>query len=180
MALILSLGSDPELLLLRSQVLEKSGHLVVTVSATAYAVPVFESIRFDGVIFCHKIPPQLREQIVSEMLRDSARAVPILVFRKPLAPGDDAALTVVGAKTPSAAALCRELMTSFRLSGNLKQHSLQSWKEIAAFMGRGVRTVQRWEQFGLPVHRPSGHDKGAVFALVAEVEQWMKSTEALT
>jgi len=31
---------------------------------------------------------------------------------------------------------------------------LTSWKEIAAYFGIGVRTVQRWErQFGLPVER---------------------------
>jgi hypothetical protein len=31
---------------------------------------------------------------------------------------------------------------------------LDSWKEIASYLGRGVRTVQRWEcEEGLPVHR---------------------------
>ncbi len=31
---------------------------------------------------------------------------------------------------------------------------LNSWKEIAAYMGRGVRTVQRWERdLALPVRR---------------------------
>ena len=34
---------------------------------------------------------------------------------------------------------------------------LNSWKEIASYLGRSVRTVQRWErEFGLPVHRPAG------------------------
>jgi hypothetical protein len=86
-------------------------------------------------------------------------------------------LTVVGNNSPKAAVLCHELIESFRFSATSKQRSLQSWKQIAVYMGRGVRTVQRWEQFGLPVHRPSGHGKGAVFALVAEVDQWMKSAE---
>ena len=31
---------------------------------------------------------------------------------------------------------------------------LDSWKEIAAYLGRDVRTVQRWERReGLPIHR---------------------------
>ena len=31
---------------------------------------------------------------------------------------------------------------------------LNSWKEIAAYMGRGVRTLQRWERdLALPVRR---------------------------
>src|SRR3954469_17053882 len=33
---------------------------------------------------------------------------------------------------------------------------LNGWKEISDYIGRGVRTVQRWElQFELPIHRPS-------------------------
>jgi transposase len=51
---------------------------------------------------------------------------------------------------------------------------LSSWKEIAAFFGKGVRTVQRWErQFNLPVRRPFGSDKKIVLARTAELERWM-------
>ena len=36
-----------------------------------------------------------------------------------------------------------------------KKRFLNTWKEIATYMGRGVRTVQRWErELGLPVRRP--------------------------
>ena len=39
-----------------------------------------------------------------------------------------------------------------------KRQALQSWKEIAAFLGVTVRSVQRWESAGLPVYRQgSGH-----------------------
>jgi hypothetical protein len=52
--------------------------------------------------------------------------------------------------------------------------TLQSWKEIAQYIGRGVRTVQRWEaMYGLPVHRPSGRSRSAVFALQSEVDIWL-------
>jgi phage terminase Nu1 subunit (DNA packaging protein) len=51
--------------------------------------------------------------------------------------------------------------------------SLQSWKEIARYLDRGIRTVQRWEKFGLPVHRPAGHDRSAVFALKHELDAWL-------
>jgi DNA-binding NtrC family response regulator len=52
---------------------------------------------------------------------------------------------------------------------------LSSWKEIATFFGRGVRTVQRWEQsFGLPVHRPSRADRNIVFAKASELEAWVR------
>jgi phage terminase Nu1 subunit (DNA packaging protein) len=54
---------------------------------------------------------------------------------------------------------------------------LNSWKEIAAYMGRGVRTVQRWEQhLGLPVHRPQGKDRSAVVAMREELDHWLAKT----
>lgn len=50
---------------------------------------------------------------------------------------------------------------------------LNSWKEIAAYLDRDVRTVMRWEQArGLPVHRLPGGPKSAVYALKSEVEAW--------
>lgn len=55
--------------------------------------------------------------------------------------------------------------------------TLQSWKEIANYLGRGVRTVQRWEKYGLPVHRPAGKHRSAVFALEHEVDAWLAATE---
>lgn len=51
---------------------------------------------------------------------------------------------------------------------------LNSWKEIASYLGRGVRTVQRWEvQLGLPVHRPAGKDHSAVLAFSSELDEWL-------
>ena len=51
---------------------------------------------------------------------------------------------------------------------------LNGWKEIANHLGRGVRTVQRWEQLGLPVRRPKGTDRSAVLALSEELDEWVK------
>src|SRR5947209_4948376 len=56
---------------------------------------------------------------------------------------------------------------------------LNSWKEISAYIGRGVRTVQRWErEFGLPVRRPGGHIRGSVIALRGEIDAWLLSRAA--
>ncbi len=50
---------------------------------------------------------------------------------------------------------------------------LDSWKEIAAHLKRGVRTVQRWETSeGLPVHRIPHARQGSVFAYVQELDAW--------
>lgn len=51
---------------------------------------------------------------------------------------------------------------------------LSSWKEIAAYLGRTVRTCQRLEvAMGLPVHRLDGSPKAHVFAYKSELDAWM-------
>ncbi len=56
---------------------------------------------------------------------------------------------------------------------------LDSWKEIAAYLNRGTRTVQRWErEEGFPVHRLR-HDKlGSVYAYKPEVDAWFAGRRA--
>src|SRR5689334_12548196 len=50
---------------------------------------------------------------------------------------------------------------------------LESWKEIASYLGRDVRTVQRWERRdGLPVHRLQHRARGSVFAYPTALEAW--------
>ena len=53
---------------------------------------------------------------------------------------------------------------------------LTCWKDIAQYLGKGVRTVQRWEQeFGLPVRRPNGIDhKSPVAAHPADLDEWLQ------
>lgn len=53
---------------------------------------------------------------------------------------------------------------------------LESWKDIANYLKRGVTTVQRWEkQEGLPVHRHL-HDKlGTVYAYKPEIDAWWEN-----
>jgi TolB-like protein/Tfp pilus assembly protein PilF len=50
---------------------------------------------------------------------------------------------------------------------------LNTWKAIADYLDRDVRTVQRWEgSRNLPVHRLPGDDKSAVFARRSELDAW--------
>lgn len=54
--------------------------------------------------------------------------------------------------------------------------TLASWKEIAQYLGKGVRTAQRWEQtLHLPVRRPKGQSKGTVLAIPKELDLWLQS-----
>ena len=53
---------------------------------------------------------------------------------------------------------------------------LDSWKEVASYLGRGVRTVQRWERDeGLPVHRLAHEKRGSIYAYSHEVDAWWES-----
>jgi tetratricopeptide (TPR) repeat protein len=52
---------------------------------------------------------------------------------------------------------------------------LDSWKEIASYLGREIRTVQLWEKReGLPIHRHFHKQAGSVFALRSELERWKR------
>ena len=52
---------------------------------------------------------------------------------------------------------------------------LDSWKEIAAYLGRDVTTVQRWEKReGMPVHRHLHDRMGSVNASRAELDAWVR------
>ena len=54
---------------------------------------------------------------------------------------------------------------------------LSSWKEIALYLNKGVRTAQRWErELGLPVLRlREGEGEGRVIAHRAELEAWLQA-----
>jgi hypothetical protein len=52
---------------------------------------------------------------------------------------------------------------------------LESWKEIATYLNRGVSTVQRWErEEGLPAHRQHHDSLGSIYAYKHELEAWMR------
>jgi TolB-like protein/lipopolysaccharide biosynthesis regulator YciM len=50
---------------------------------------------------------------------------------------------------------------------------LDSWKEIASYLKRDIRTVQLWEKKeGLPVHRHTHASRASVYAFAGEVDSW--------
>lgn len=61
--------------------------------------------------------------------------------------------------------------------GVMTSESLSCWKDIAAYFGKGVRTVQRWEHvLAMPVRRPTGATRQVVFALPEELDEWVRKT----
>jgi TolB-like protein/tetratricopeptide (TPR) repeat protein len=66
-----------------------------------------------------------------------------------------------------------ESTTTPRAGADAQGRRLESWKEIAAYLGRDVTTVRRWEKGeGLPVHRHVHHKLGSVYAYTAELDAW--------
>ena len=58
---------------------------------------------------------------------------------------------------------------------------LNGWKDIAAYLGRSVRTVQRWEKdFGLPVRRFGLSKPESVFAMPREIDAWLESAQGVS
>jgi len=56
---------------------------------------------------------------------------------------------------------------------NTPQKTLESWKQIAAYLERSERTVRRWEASeGLPVHRHEHEKQDTVFAYKHEIAAW--------
>jgi hypothetical protein len=56
-----------------------------------------------------------------------------------------------------------------------RRNRLDSWKEIAVYLDREVRTAQRWEKReGLPVHRQFHVKAVTVCAFKHEIDAWLK------
>jgi TolB-like protein len=61
-----------------------------------------------------------------------------------------------------------------------REDRLESWKEIASYLGREVRTVQGWEKNeGLPIHRHQHARLGSVYAFKPELDAWRESRKAV-
>src|ERR1700687_4511971 len=61
----------------------------------------------------------------------------------------------------------------------LANDRLDSWKEIAAYLKKEVRTVQRWEKSsGLPIRRLAHGKLGTVFAYKQDLDAWWQESQS--
>ncbi len=66
------------------------------------------------------------------------------------------------------------------LAESFTRERLENWKEIAHYLRRSVRRVQRWEaEAGLPVHRLNHDQRSSVYAYTDELEKWRASRAPL-
>jgi TolB-like protein/tetratricopeptide (TPR) repeat protein len=64
------------------------------------------------------------------------------------------------------------------MSKETRADRLDSWKAIANYLSKSVRTVRRWEaQEGLPVHRQMHKAQGSVYAYRSEIDAWRQRME---
>jgi adenylate cyclase len=69
---------------------------------------------------------------------------------------------------------CRSLSQVVRMSSADLESTLRGWKQIAAYLHRDVRTVQRWERNEhLPVRRQVHVKSGTVLAARATLDEWL-------
>jgi hypothetical protein len=68
-----------------------------------------------------------------------------------------------------------------RLESPASTEVLSSWKDIAKYLKRGVRTVQRWEsELALPVRRRRGKRRAGVSAIRSEIDIWLSTCPTVT
>jgi len=68
--------------------------------------------------------------------------------------------------------MSEKIAPSENINGS-EEKQLESWKEIAAYLKRDVRTVIRWEKSeGLPVHRHLHQSRSSVYAYPSEINAW--------
>jgi hypothetical protein len=93
-------------------------------------------------------------------------------------------LLAFGAKTDSGENVAGPMRSFSGAPNSAEQHPaglLSSWKDIANYLSRGVRTVQRWElTLGLPVHRIGTGKRGAVLAFKHEIHSWLRANVCRT
>lgn len=80
---------------------------------------------------------------------------------------------MAGVRAPRAGRMQRTTVPS-RLEPNRER--LDSWKEIAFYLEREVRTAQRWEKHeDLPVRRQFHRKACTVYAFKSEIDAWLAS-----
>ena len=84
----------------------------------------------------------------------------------------------MAAHDPLWPAMTRQIPRETRSGATRVRNSnrLNSWKEIATYLDRSVRTARRWErEERLPVHRQLSLKLGRVFAFTGELDAWTSS-----
>jgi CheY-like chemotaxis protein len=159
------------------------GFPVKSVYTGTDAINEAKSGAYDAVLLDVNLPDMLGFEVCSAIRAMKNIRQPAVVFHSASSAseqsfshshvvGGDAFLTYPIETQALMAVLLRAVATRRNLGD---PRVLSCWKDIARFFNKGVRTVQRWEALGMPVHRPH-RDKSIVFADPEELRNWAYST----
>ena len=82
---------------------------------------------------------------------------------------------------PMSAMDSKEMNAVVRSTVDPDMNRLDTWKEIAVYLGREVRTAQRWsKREGLPVHRHFHARASTIYAFRDEVDAWLEMRRPVT
>lgn len=162
------------------RILEKAGFPVEIVHCGKEAVEAALTRRFKTVLLDANLPDISGFEVCSAIRAAKHLQQPIVIFHSATHPSE---ATVEQSRRAGANAFLAHpidqevlitILLHFARSGtDSPSNLLGSWKEIANYFGKGVRTVQRWErQRGMPIHRPSDGNAAIVFADPDELRQW--------
>jgi hypothetical protein len=81
-------------------------------------------------------------------------------------------------RPPWSAHSAMSITQDFLLESRNMASVLTCWKEISSYVGKGVRTIQRWEsEFGFPIRRSKPGTKSFVLAIPAEIDAWIQAQQ---
>jgi excisionase family DNA binding protein len=189
--LILCVDDDIRSLEIRKLLLERAGYRVLTCRDGKQGITAFASRPVRLVVLDYSMPG-LNGAEVARVMRETKPHVPILMLSGHSVPPDEIA-DIVDLYIPKGGdtrhlldGVHRLLARQSHLPAQVgvqkwnqnayERYFLNTWKEVAEYLGRGVRTVQRWEkELKLPVHRPRGKARSTVIATAAELDEWVKA-----
>jgi hypothetical protein len=103
----------------------------------------------------------------AERVKDMNIAAQLDRERKPITSA------VMHGNTASSASIQLVSYPDVQQADRSQDHLLEAWKDIASYMRRDIRTVQRWEKlYELPIYRLQDSRSGSVFAYKRELDAW--------
>lgn len=175
---ILAVDDDEVKAYALQRTLEASGFSVETVHSGKAALQAALSRRFHVMLLDVHLPDMNGFEVCAAIRSDKTLEQPIVIFHSATDPTPTSIerSRAVGSNAFLAHPIDRQALVALLLYFNQNESNttalLGTWKEIANFFGKGVRTVQRWErERGMPVYRP-GDGSGLVIADPVQLRRW--------
>jgi CheY-like chemotaxis protein len=160
--------------------LESAGFPADIVSSGEAAVQAAFTGRFAAVLLDIHMPGMSGFDVCARIRANRSLPQPTIIFHSATDPNESTIERGIAAGADAFLAhpidrhaLVAVLLHLARNRANPSANLLGSWKEIANYFGKGVRTVQRWErQYNMPVFRPNGTGSFTVFADPDQLRDW--------